>query len=105
MKTGIGYRDIERGLQEVAAKFPTVNIPGRSPFRGNNFMTSDIICRRKLKNGIWFELSYGKGFSTPYILGVTLIDSKGKSLEDLQDCCYEFSEVETILDKANKLKP
>lgn len=105
MEKGIDYRGIEKGLRLIADKFSTIT-EGNSPFdklKGYNFMTQDVVSIRKLDNGVWFELSYGTGFSCDYILGVTLMDEQGNSFEDVQDCVYEFSEVEEILKKATLL--
>ncbi len=101
---GIDYKYIENGLQKIADEFSTktAGFDG-SPFKGTNFMTSDVVAIRRLNNGIWFELSYGPGFSCDYILGVTLMDDNGNSFEDVQGCVYEFSEVEEILEKAKEL--
>jgi hypothetical protein len=104
---GIDYRDIEKGLHTIANKFSTKEA-GFTPtpfnnLKGKNFMTPDVVSIRRLNNGIWFELSYGTGFSNDYIFGVTLMDNKGTDFHDINECVYEFSEVEEILEKAQNL--
>lgn len=103
---GLDYRDIERGLRTVADKFIEAKGHDNSPFnrlKSKNFMTSNVVTIRKLSNGVWFELSYGTGFSNDYIFGVTFMDNKGTDFEDICACCYEFSEVEAVLEKAMEL--
>lgn len=96
------YKEVESRLRSIAHQFQSKESCERSPFRGNNFMTPNIIARRKLANGIWLELSYDK-FIKDWILGVTLMDNKGTDFEDIQGCVDEFSEVEAILEKARGL--
>lgn len=103
---GMDYRTIEKGLRLVADKFDTYTQGRTSPFaklKSTNFMTPDVVIVRRLTNGIWYELSYGTGFSSNYIFGVTLMDDAGTYLFDMNECVHEFSEVEEVLEKAMKL--
>lgn len=101
----IDHMYVERELGNIADRF-VVKKERPSPFaklKSNNFMTPNIVTRRKLPNNVWFELSYGTGFDNDYIMGVTLIDGHNNSLENLQGCCHEFAEVEEVLNKAKEL--
>lgn len=100
MQSGVNYKSIERDLLLIAGKFLTISNSERSPFKGHNFMTENIVITKKLENGIWFELSYGR-FVNDWIFGITLTDNKGTDFEDVQGCCYEFKEVEEILRKVD----
>ncbi|KKK75546.1 hypothetical protein LCGC14_2872660, partial [marine sediment metagenome] len=95
-------------MKLIADKFSTneglYNASGKSPFaklKGKNFMTQNIVAIRKLANGIWFELSYGTGIFTTYILGVTLMDEQGNSFEDVQGCVHEFQRLKIYLQRLN----
>jgi hypothetical protein len=98
------YIEVEKELLKIAHKFqPNCTTQG-SPFKGQNFITNYIVTRRKLKNGVWFELSYGTGMlNNNYLLGVTLINKKGESLKDIQGCFHSLFEVEECLEKASKI--
>ncbi len=106
---GVDYKTVENGLMRAAISVPSKSSGfGGNPFsrlKSRNFMTPDVVQIRQLKsNGIWFELSYGTGFSDDYIFGVTFMSNTGESFNDLSECVYEFSEVEELLEKANQLE-
>lgn len=103
MEKGIDCKGIESGLRLIADKFGKRDGRMNTPFKGENFITPEMVTVKRLNNGIWFELSYGPGIFTQYILGVSLMDEQGNSFEDVQGCVYEFSEVEDILIEAEKL--
>jgi len=103
MGNGLDYRYIERGLETIAYKYAVTSNREHSPFlklKGNNFMTPEVATVKRLSNDVWFELSYGRGMSDNYLLGVTFMDNKGTDFSDINECCYEFSEVEEVLEKA-----
>ncbi len=100
MESGIDYKDMENGLNAIANKFSTKR-PERSQFKNKNFMTQEIVCERTLPNGYTFELSYGSGIFSAYIIGVS-IAHKGKMLNNPPlKCCHEFEEVEEVLTKVS----
>ncbi len=97
------YANIEYQLMAIADKFQPKATNKESPFKGHHFMTGNIIAERRLNNGVWFELSYGMFIRQSWLLGVTLIDSKGNYLETIQGGFREFSEVEEALQKASEI--
>ena len=86
------YRTIESELRTVADEFSKTRAVN-SPFKGTNFMTSDVVTRRKGKHGVWFELSYGRGMSNEWIFGVTFADFDGTEYGEKSGCCHTLGEV------------
>ena len=86
------YRTIESELRTVADEF-SKTITKNSPFKGTNFMTSDVVTRRKGKNGIYFELSYGRGIVNDWIFGVTFRDFDDADYHDQSGLCHTIGEV------------
>ena len=84
------YREVKNRLSDIANSFEYTT--GLSPFKGVNFMTDSIITRGKFPNGVWFELSAGRGMGDCYIYGVTL-RHKDQDLSELQGCFQTFEEV------------
>ncbi len=104
--SGRDYKDIERGLKSIVDEFETAineNRNRKSPYKDKNFITRDIVAVRRFPNGYWFEISYGTGFSSDYLYGVTIANDK-EMLNDLSECATEFSEVREILEKVEGMK-
>lgn len=91
------YKELERGLMEIADRYGCRPKNEKPPFKGTNFMTPRIICQNKLSNGIWYELSYGTGLKAHHIIGVTF-----RGCEEKSGCCYTLEEVENLLKEANE---
>ncbi|MCP3966807.1 MAG: hypothetical protein GY718_10720 [Lentisphaerae bacterium] len=104
--SGRDYRDVERGLNAIVADFPNAKHKKNryTPFKNKNFITSNIVAVRRFPNGFWFELSYGTGFSSDYVYGVTIANDH-KMLNDLSEGTAEFEEVREILKKVEGMKP
>ncbi len=98
--SGRNYRDIEKGLESVVAEFENAKIDykRKTPYKDKNFITRDVVAVRRFPNGYWFELSYGTGFDSDYIYGVTIANDT-EMLNDLSECVTEFEEVREILEK------
>ncbi len=103
--SGRDYKDIERGLESIVADFPNAKHKGNryTPYKDTNVITREIVAVRRFPNGYWFELSYGTGFSSDYLYGVTIANDK-EMLNDLSECATEFSEVREILEKVEGMK-
>ena len=98
------YIEIERKLASIGDEYGAKG--GQSPFKGRNFMTDEVVCRKKVKGQpVWFELSYGRGIRGSYIYGVTFITSAGVNLYDDSTCCHTYEDVEEALEKMCKFGP
>jgi hypothetical protein len=95
----MNYKDAEKGLVAVASKHGTE--AKQSPFKGKNFMTASVVTVRKLRNGLFAEISYGY-FIDHFIYGVTLAPESEKT-SAVQGCCHSFDEVEQKLTAAESI--
>jgi len=96
------YTSVENTLKLISDECNTTKQSYKHPFKGVNFVTNNIARRGKLSNGVWFELSYGKGFGDYWLYGVTLSGHSG--CKELQGCFTSYDEVEECLLEASKLK-
>ena len=53
--------------------------PPRGVFVGKNFMTPDILEYGRVRLGVWYEISKGRGFTGTTIYGVTIRPYSAKS--------------------------
>ena len=60
-------------------------------FKGNNFMTPDLIGFYRVRGG-YAELSYGTGLDSPWLYGVTVKTPGGASLDPDQSRCFDSRE-------------
>lgn len=91
------YMAVERNLSQIATEFGTGS--GNGIFEGCNFITNNIVSRKKLKgHKVYFELSYGTGFSQDYVYGVTFRDGNGNNYYNQSKCCHSYEEVRETLE-------
>lgn len=86
------YTEIKNKLRYIAEKYGTTGL--KSPFKGKNFMTDEVAGSIKLSNGLYVELSFGRGIFSDYIYGVTVATFEKDYTEELGGCCDTFEEVE-----------
>lgn len=101
----MNYTDSKNGLNRVGDKYgkklvlrDSYGYPvGESKFPGINFISNNVIGEWKLKDGLYLELSCGRGMDEDYILGVTFSDGKN-IINDISTSCFELFEVESIIE-------
>jgi hypothetical protein len=89
------YRQIKNNLISVAEEFKNQHRDFSDPFKGTNFLTREVVLRRRFRNKVWYELSYGTGMSGDWIFGVTFEGSD--AARELSTCCSTFTEVSDLL--------
>ena len=90
------YREVELGLLHISDEYRT-NSKLKHPFKGSNFVTSNIVSRFKMKNGLWVELSWGYGIDKDVLYGVTVI-----GVVDLSECFHDIESVRSYVDGLSK---
>ena len=86
------YRKIEYSLLKISDEY-SINSKLKHPFKGSNFVTSNIVTRFKMKNGVWVELSWGYGIDNDVLYGVTVAP-----VTDLSECFYDVDSVKTYVE-------
>ena len=85
------YRKIEYNLLKISDAYGA-NSKLKHPFKGSNFITSNIVSRFKMKNGLWVELSWGYGIDKDVLYGVTVI-----GVADLSECFHDIESVRSYV--------
>jgi len=83
------YRTIRTKLDAIGKQFG--HRATSTPFKGVNFITNRVV-GRWVKNGVYFELSYGD-FLGKWMFGVTFSTPAG----DKSSACFTFDEVRELL--------
>ena len=99
------YTQVRNYLQNFADQyqFGQKSIP--TPFKGTNFVTDQVVSRFKMKNGLFVELSFGKGiFNDDYVYGVTIQTFDHDYTTELGGLCHTFEEVDGKLIVASEYK-
>jgi len=98
----MNYNELRQQVYRLKEKYKHCN-NSIDPFKGNNFITDDIITVYKITNDIYLELSMGTCFMGNPIIGVTFRTNTNRmDYLDYNGCAYTIEETEEIINKLLK---
>jgi len=93
------YTEVENQLNTIINYFELTKNRNH-PFKGRNHMSNYVVKIGQFKNGIWFELSYGRWLDN-LLYGITF---KGNAYaEKLSQCAYSFKYIKHVLNEVSKI--
>lgn len=95
------HGQIRSKLTYIGEKYGTPVLAG-TPFKSRNFITNSLGTIIKLPNGLYVELSFGRGIWSDFLYGATTMTFDKDYTLELGGCCHTFEEVEEKVKAASE---